>query len=33
MGFNKFDNAQKKALIKRSQELNSKFGCGGQKFL
>jgi len=30
---NKLDDAKRKALIRKSQELNSKFKIGGQKFL
>ena len=30
---NKLDDAKKKALIKKSQELNSKFKVGRQRFL
>jgi Protein of unknown function (DUF3752) len=30
---NQLDDARRKALIKRSQELNSKFSIGSKKFL
>ena len=30
---NQIDDAKRKALIKRSQELNTKFKIGNQKFL
>ena len=33
LGANKFDDAQRKLMIKKSAEINSRFAAGAQKFL
>ena len=33
LGANKFDDAQRKLMIKKSAEISSRFSAGAQKFL